>query len=147
MLKFLPIKPNDPGLLKLIGLNENCMMVYDLQVKFYDKVGYEEPWIGYFALLEDQIIGSCSFKGKPVEGKVEIAYFTFQRFEKQGLATQMCKQLIEFSRATDPSIILTARTLPQINASTCILEKNGFICTGKVIDPDDGEVWEWRFPT
>ncbi len=145
MLKFIPITPNDPDLLKLIGQNENCMMVYDLQVKLYDKLGYHEPWIGYFAQQEEQIIGTCAFKGKPINGKVELAYFTFQRFEKQGLASTMCRQLVEISRQTDPKILITARTLPESNASTRILEKNGFTCIGKIVDPEEGEVWEWHF--
>ena len=31
------------------------------------------------------------------------------------------------------------------NYSTRILRKNGFKMTGQVIDPEDGEVWEWAF--
>jgi len=41
-------------------------------------------------------------------------------------------------------VLVCARTLPQASASTKILEKNGFTLIGTVIDPDDGEVWEWR---
>jgi hypothetical protein len=53
--------------------------------------------------------------------------------------------LVELSRETDPSIKITARTLPEKNFSARILEKNNFIFVGRVCDPDDGEVWEWVF--
>ena len=46
---------------------------------------------------------------------------------------------------TNPSVRITARTLPENNFSTRILEKNNFTFTGEVNDPDDGEVWEWAY--
>jgi hypothetical protein len=38
-----------------------------------------------------------------------------------------------------------ARTLPEKNFSTRILEKNAFKFMATVNDLDDGEVWEWEF--
>lgn len=37
--------------------------------------------------LERIRAGSCSFAGQPQNGGVEIAYWTFQEFEGQGMAT------------------------------------------------------------
>ena len=31
------------------------------------------------------------------------------------------------------------------NASTKVLKKNSYEFVGVVIDPEDGEVWEWKF--
>jgi len=53
--------------------------------------------------------------------------------------------LVELSLETDPSVKITARTLPENNFSTKILEKNSFSFIGTVDDPDDGPVWEWEF--
>jgi len=32
----------------------------------------------------------------------------------------------------------------ETNASTQVLKKNGFECTGIVSDEEDGNVWEWE---
>jgi RimJ/RimL family protein N-acetyltransferase len=123
---------------------ENCQMVFAMQQEYYLKVGYSTPWIGYFAVENGQYIGTCAFKSKPEDNRVEIAYFTFPEHEGKGFATQMCSELITITRKHDKSVLVCARTLPQASASTKILDKNGFTLTGTVIDPDDGEVWEWR---
>lgn len=39
---------------------------------------------------------------------------------------------------------IVAHTLPQANASTRVLEKNGMQFVGAVHDPDDGQVWRWQ---
>jgi hypothetical protein len=35
--------------------------------------------------------------------------------------------------------------LPEENASTSILKKNGFVMLGTVWDDEDGNVWEWGY--
>lgn len=109
----------------------------------YDEVGFEEPWIGYLAFLDDAAVGSCSFKGAPRDGRVEIAYVTFPRFEGRGVATSMAARLVAMAHDRDPAVIVTARTLPEWNASHRVLEKLGFRAVGLVEDPDDGLVLEW----
>lgn len=110
----------------------------------YRKTGFVRPWIGYLAEDDDQVVGTCAFKTPPQEGRVEIAYFTFPDHEGKGIATQMARLLIEKARSTDPSIGITAQTLPQENASTTILRKLNFSRSGMAHDEDAGEVWEWR---
>ena len=41
------------------------------------------PWTGYSIVRNGEILGQCAFKSKPINGKVEIAYYTFKQFEKQ----------------------------------------------------------------
>jgi RimJ/RimL family protein N-acetyltransferase len=69
----------------------------------------------------------------------------FENYQQKGIATRICKQLVELSLATDPSVRITARTLPEKNYSTRILEKNNFVLLGFVTDSEDGEVWEWEY--
>ena len=45
------------------------------------------PWTGYSIIRDGEKVGQCAFKTKPLNGKVEIAYYTFEQFEKQGIAT------------------------------------------------------------
>jgi RimJ/RimL family protein N-acetyltransferase len=126
--------------------NQECLNILDVYPGFYQKAGYNKPWIGYFLINdEEEIVGAGGYKGAPKNGKVEIAYGTFKNYEGRGIGTEICRQLVLISLQTDPSIKITARTLQDGFASGSILEKNGFECLGIVNDEDDGEVLEWEF--
>ena len=119
--------------------------VLDMTIKFYARIGYSLPWVGYFAVMEGNIVGSAGFKGRPVEGRVEIAYGTFPSFQSRGIGTEICKMLVKIARSADPNIVVTARTLRKDSHSTRILRKNNFVKKGTVVDPEDGKVWEWEY--
>ncbi len=101
------------------------------------------PWTGYSIIRNNESVGQCAFKYKPTNGKVEIAYYTFEPFEKQGIATEACRLLTQIAINHDPTIQVTARTLMEENASTNVLRKNNFVFVGVVNDVEDGNVWEW----
>lgn len=125
--------------------NPLCLETLNMCIAFYKKVDFNPPWICYFAEENGELIGSGAFKGKPVDNSVEIAYGIFDNHQRKGLGTKICRQLVELSLATDPTVRITARTLPQKNYSTRILEKNNFTLLGVVNDPEDGDVWEWEY--
>lgn len=112
--------------------------------ELYQRVGFHPPWIGYLALQDGSVVGTCAFTGPPRNDKVEIAYFTFPDFERRGIATVMARELIEIARAATAAITVTAHTLPQRNASNSILEKLGFEFFSTIDHPEDGKVWEWH---
>ena len=114
-------------------------------IDFYKKVGVMPPWVCYLATKNGKLVGTGGFKGKPVNGRVEIAYSTLEPYRNQGIATGICSQLVSLSLAADPSVMITARTLRESNYSVRILKKNNFVLAGTVLDPDDGEVWEWEY--
>lgn len=143
-MKLLPIKETlDEN--KVFSDNPLCKETLDMCIGFYKRVGFNPPWICYYAEENGELVGSAAFKGKPVNNTVEIAYGTMEDQRQKGIGTSICKQLVELSIATDPAIRITARTLPEKNYSTRILEKNKFILLGYVTDPEDGEVWEWEY--
>jgi RimJ/RimL family protein N-acetyltransferase len=92
------------------------------------------------------LVGTAGFKGKPKEGKVEIAYGTFKNYEGQGIGTEICRQLVLLALQSDPDVRITARTLQDGHASMAILKKNGFKYMGVVWDEEDGDVLEWELP-
>ncbi len=112
-------------------------------VAMYPQGSAPLPWVGYLAEERGGVVGTCAYKGPPVAGEVEIAYFTFPEHEGRGFATLMAKSLVEMATENGASRV-KAQTLPERNASTRILEKLGFRLVGPVIHPEDGEVWEWR---
>lgn len=103
------------------------------------------PWTGYGIFKDDELVGQCAFKSPPVDGRVEIAYYVFGPFEGQGIGTVVCRLLVEIARQTDQNVRITARTLMSESASTRILRRNGFHLVGTVVDPEDGDVWEWEY--
>ncbi len=128
---------------KKIYANPDCQEIFKSYPDYYYKVGYNPPWIGYFVIRDNKVVGVGGFTGKPKDGKVEIAYGTFKEYEGQGIASFSCQQLISIAKTTDPKIIITAKTSPEYNASAKILKRNGFEFTGIVQDEGIGDAWEW----
>ena len=143
-VELRPIQPTLEENTEFLSRIENQELL-DMTIKFYARIGYSVPWIGYFAVMEGAIVGSAGFKGRPMLGRVEIAYGTFPSFQSRGIGTQICKLLVEIALITDPSVVVTARTLRKESHSTRILRKNRFVKKGTVIDPEDGKVWEWEY--
>ena len=143
-MELIPIKQLLEDNVELTS-NPSCREIVDMTVAFYQRVGFSPPWIGYFVRHNDEIVACVGFKGKPLEGTVEIAYGTFENFRQKGMGTAACKLLIDVALKTDPLMRVTARTLPENNFSTRILEKNNFKCLGVIQDPEDGPVWEWEY--
>ena len=124
-----------------------CQQLLEMYEDFYPKVGFHFPWVAYLVIRENQVVGSCSFVGKPENGKVEIAYWTFKNYEGQGVASFACKEMVSIAKKENPKIIVTAKTATQYNASTKILEKNGFVYTEVVHDEEIGHAWLWILKT
>ncbi|HMC92855.1 MAG TPA: GNAT family N-acetyltransferase [Allosphingosinicella sp.] len=90
----------------------------------------------------DHYVGLVGFKSAPQDGAVEIAYFTFPRFEGRGFASEAIRHLVAHAgRAVDRVI---AHTLPEESPSTRALRRCGFACVGDELDPEEGEVWRWE---
>jgi [ribosomal protein S5]-alanine N-acetyltransferase len=121
----------------------DCQNLLQMYEDFYPKVGFNLPWVAYLIIRQNQVVGSCSFTGQPKDGKVEIAYWTFKEFEGQGIASFACQELVNIAYQTDPSVTITAKTAPEHNASTKILENKNFAFTEIVQDDEIGDAWLW----
>ena len=137
-MELIPIKE------KSLPPTELCTQVHEKTLEYYKIIGYNEPWISYYLKDADNIVGICSFKGKPDDcNRVEIAYGTFEPYQGKGYGSKMCALLLQIA-STHANISVFAQTLPEVNASTAILTKNGFRHIGNAIDFEVGEVWEWN---
>jgi len=125
-------------------LPEDAVEVISATVKHYETIGFNEPWVCYFAIFESTLVGTCGFKSSPYNGRVEIAYFTFPKYESRGFATAMATQLVTIAKQQEPTILVTAQTLPEHNASHRILEKLRFDCIGKIEHVEEGTICEWH---
>lgn len=139
--------------LRQLGLNEDkadklfasddCQQLLNIYDDYYPKSGFNPPWVAYLIIKDGKVAGTCSFVNQPHEGKVEIAYWTFKAFEGQGVASFACNELVSIARGENPDIAITAKTAPEKNASTRVLEKNGFEQTETVQDDEIGDAWLW----
>lgn len=144
---MLTLKPIliDEDQTKPIYANDDCQSIFKSYPAYYYKTGYTLPWIGYWVYRNNIIVGVGGFTGQPVDGKVEIAYGTFKAFEGQGIGTVTCKKLIAIAKSESQNVIITAKTAPEENASTKILQRNGFEFTGIVQDEEIGDAWQWVY--
>lgn len=59
---------------------------------------------------------------------MEIAYGIVPTYEGQRFATEVARALISHAVESGQVRIIRAHTLPEVNASTNVLEKCGFVC-------------------
>lgn len=109
----------------------------------YEASGFTPPWVGYLADRDGDVVGACAFKSPPLDGRVEISYFSFPEHEGRGIGAEMARQLVQLARQADPTVAVIAQTLPQESASTKILRKLGFGFEAEIHHPEDGRLWQW----
>jgi RimJ/RimL family protein N-acetyltransferase len=61
------------------------------------------PVLAYVAVKDGRPLGTCGFMSPPVDGRVEIAYFTFPGNEGQGIATAMATELVKIAEQPNRS--------------------------------------------
>ena len=102
-----------------------------------------DPWVHGFRLVHRDsgaVIGTCSFKGPPLVGVVEIAYGVNPDQQGKGFATEAAQALVTYAFSFVEVRVIRAHTLLESTASKRVLTKCGFWHVGDVIDPEDGLV-------
>ena len=102
---------------------------------------------GFLALKGDgrQVVGTCGYPRAPdTEGDIEIAYYCFKPFERQGIATSMARSLVDRAVQMQAVRRVIAHTMSEHNASTRILQKLGFHHAGIMHDEKEGDFWRWE---
>jgi ribosomal-protein-alanine N-acetyltransferase len=100
-----------------------------------------EGWLAWYAIRIDNhypiLCGSIGFKGPPDKrGMVEIGYSVLPEFQRQGLATEMVADIIQWAKHQPEVRQIEAETNINDEASIRVLEKNGFICVGVGSEPN-----------
>lgn len=102
-----------------------------------------EWWMHYF-FVNDLLVGSGGFVGRPRHSAVEIGYEIAPGFRRRHYGTGAAAALTRKAFATGEVNNVLAHTLPQDNPSTMVLERLGFLNEGEVKDPHQGIIWRWR---
>ena len=104
----------------------------------------DDPWGTHFFFADDgALVGLGGFYGPPVDGVVEIGYAVAPSRQGRGIATAAVDILLARADEAGVSVVI-AHTLAQVNASTGVLGKTGFVRTSAQNDPDLGTVWRWE---
>ncbi len=104
-------------------------------------------WHGYFFihLKERVLVGNGGFKGPPGNaGTVEIGYEIAPAYWNRGFATEAVQGLLAYAFSHEEVKAVMAHTLAQVNASNRVLQKVGMQFIAEVVDPEDGQVWQWQ---
>lgn len=102
-----------------------------------------DPWTHACRVMRrdtDFIVGTCSFKGPPADGVVEIAYAIEPEHEGRGYATEAAQALVDFAFSRGGVCLIRAHTLPEGASSKRVLAKSGFRYVGEIVDAEDGVV-------
>ena len=104
----------------------------------------EDPWGTqlFFDEEDGALVGMGGFMGPPDDGTVELGYAVAPARQGRGFATAVVAVLLGRAREAGVEKVI-AHTLPEANASTAVLVKNGFVRDGESHDPDEGTVWRW----
>ena len=143
-MELIPIKQHLHENEEFIN-HPDCSKNLQMCIDFYERVGFNPPWICYYVQEGDQLVAAAAFKGKPVDNKVEIAYGTFDQYQNLGIGAKVADALVKLALKTDLTVRVTAQTLKEENYSVKILRKNNFVLIGTAMDEDEGEVWEWEY--
>ena len=81
-------------------------------------------------------IGNGGLKGLPSpDGTAEVGYSTIPEFQRQGYAPEATEALIAWTFGHPQITRVIAHTLPELQASIRVMEKNGFTFTGAGLEP------------
>ena len=103
-------------------------------------------WWSYLPVLKKTktLLGSCGYKGEPINGMVEIGYEVTEAYRGWGLATEMAKALIKNAFSDDGVMYVQAHTLAVENESASVLLKCGIQKMEELEDPNDRKIWRWE---
>ena len=93
----------------------------------------------------DAILGGCTFKTAPVDGRVEIGYGVAPSHRGRGVATAAVTQLLHLAAASGIVRQVIAHVLPGNFASAKVLSRLGFEMGSAFVDTDEEEVVRWMW--
>ena len=147
VLRKLAAEPEEFAAEQDVVLHAVSQEVGQQSLEFLKSFAYETrpESLGYFVIEQAtrQMVGTCSWKGPPHDGAVEIAYYTFPGYEGRGIATEMARFLVARAQATPGVERVIAYTAAEHNASTRILEKIGMQWVAEA-EEDGMAIWRWE---
>lgn len=93
----------------------------------------------------DAILGGCTFKTAPVDGRVEIGYGVAPSHRGRGVATAAVAQLLHLAAASGIVRQVVAHVLPGNFASAKVVSRLGFEMGSSFVEDEEDVVrWTWH---
>ncbi|WP_293937114.1 GNAT family N-acetyltransferase [Iodobacter sp.] len=111
-------------------------------------LGVAEQWARPFHLLrkaDHAVVGSCGFKGAPINGQVEIGYAVATSCRQQGFASAAVRQLLLKAFLDAEVSMVVAQVDPNNTQSTQLVKKLGFTKQGSQLDMEGDLLVQWVF--
>ena len=99
----------------------------------------------FFDAESGALVGSGGFVGPPADGTVEIGYEIAPAFRGLGYGSAAAAALRDKAVASGEVETVIAHTLAVEGPSTGVLTALGFERVATLTDPDEGELWRWRW--
>lgn len=104
---------------------------------------HPSPWWGWLCIdrVIGEAVGAIGFAGPPGDdGKVQIGYAIFPRYERNGYATEAANAAVRWA-FTQPDVAAVRATIPPWNAGSIrVAEKIGMRLSGEAQDDEVGQV-------
>lgn len=91
------------------------------------------------------ILGSCGFKGVPLNGEVEIGYGVAIKQRGCGVATRAVVALLKMAVDSGEVLRVVANILPDNLASTKVVSRLGFVQEQIFVDSDGESLARWVY--
>lgn len=112
------------------------------------KQGVSPNWCVPYLIIKREsqlIVGSCTFKGFPVEGFVEVGYAIAETQRRQGAGSAALAFLLEQAASAASVTEVVAYIDPENTASQGLVSSLGFKSLGILIDPDGEKSMKWIY--
>lgn len=94
-----------------------------------------EPWLMHALVADDTVVGNAGFKGRPIDGQVELGYRILPEHRRRGLATAAATLLVERARLEPGVRRVIARIDPDNAISVRVVTAAGFEPDGEHLHP------------
>jgi len=85
-MTLLPIEL-DVSLNKKFSENPECAAILNVYADYYNRVGFNKPWIGYFASIDGVgIVGLADIKDSPWKARLKLHMELLRILKVEGLA-------------------------------------------------------------
>lgn len=112
------------------------------------EAGMPAFWSAPFLVVDRNkrtILGGCTFKGKPSDGDVEIAYGIATSMHGRGIASAAVARLLKLAAADGSVRQVVAEILPSNVSSSKVVARLDFTARETFVDIDGETVVRWIF--
>jgi RimJ/RimL family protein N-acetyltransferase len=138
-------EPVDPGGMQIL---DGALPPARVAMNALAQLGMGTParWCAPFLIVSgNTVLGTCRFRGAPVDGSVEIGYEVAESARGRGVATRAVEHLLDMAISSGQVREVVAHIVPENVASSKVVSRLGFSKGDLLVGHDGGSVALWTF--